>query len=137
LREIIDFTARHLMESEVEALTGAAYGEKSQEPLIQRNDYYAFRSFAKAVIFPGFLEPRRLAEKPLMGVVQEAYVPGVSTPLGDDLVKAMGMTSISKSQVSRLCAEIDERVKAFLSRRADGRRRGRCPTVRREIKVCL
>jgi putative transposase len=69
----------------------------------------------KGSYFPGFLEPRRLAEKALTAVVQEAYVHGVSTR-SDDLVKAMGMSGISKSQVSRLCAEIDERVKAFLSR---------------------
>jgi transposase-like protein len=61
-----------------------------------------------------------LAEKALAAVVQEAYVHGVSTRSVDDLVKAMGMTGISKSQVSRLCAEIDEKVKAFLSRPIEG-----------------
>src|SRR4029079_2856024 len=70
--------------------------------------------------FPGFLEPRRLAEKALTAVVQEAYVQGVSPRSVDDLVKAMGMTGISKSQVSRLCEEIDEKVKAFLSRPIEG-----------------
>jgi hypothetical protein len=74
----------------------------------------------KGSYFPAFLEPRRLAEKGLAAVVQEAYVHGVSTRSVDDLVKAMGMTGISKSQVSRLCAEIDERVKAFLSRPIEG-----------------
>ena len=66
------------------------------------------------------LEPRRLAEKALAAVVQEAYVHGVSTRSVDDLVKAMGMTGISKSQVSRLCEEIDDKVKAFLSRPIEG-----------------
>ena len=69
----------------------------------------------KGSYFPAFLEPRRLAEKALAAVVQEDYVHGVSTRSVDDLVKAMGMTGISKSQVSRLCEEIDEKVKAFLS----------------------
>ena len=70
--------------------------------------------------FPAFLAPRRLAEKALTAVVQEAYVHGVSTRSVDDLVKAMGMTGISKSQVSRLCEEIDEKVKAFLCRPIEG-----------------
>ncbi len=74
----------------------------------------------KGSYFPGFLEPRRLAEKALTAVVQEAYVHGVSTRSVDDLVKAMGMTGISKSQVSRLCAEIDEKVQAFLNRPIEG-----------------
>src|SRR5437764_3222229 len=70
--------------------------------------------------FPAFLEPRRLAEKALTAVVQEAYVQGISTRSVDDLVRAMGMEGISKSQVSRLCGEIDERVQAFLSRPIEG-----------------
>ena len=74
----------------------------------------------KGSYFPVFLEPRRLAEKALAAVVQEAYVHGVSTRSVDDLIKAMGMTGISKSQVSRLCEEIDEKVKAFLSRPIEG-----------------
>ena len=70
----------------------------------------------KGSYFPGFLEPRRMAEKALTAVIQEAYVQGISTRSVDELVKAMGMTGISKSQVSRLCAEIDERVRTFLDR---------------------
>src|SRR6195952_2278617 len=61
-----------------------------------------------------------MAEKALTAVVQEAYVQGVSTRSVDDLVQAMGMTGISKSQVSRLCGEIDEKVKAFLQRPVEG-----------------
>jgi transposase-like protein len=61
-----------------------------------------------------------MAEKALTAVVQEAYVQGVSTRSVDDLVQAMGMSGISKSQVSRLCAEIDDKVKAFLSRPIEG-----------------
>ena len=74
----------------------------------------------KGSYFPAFLEPRRLAEKALAAVVQEAYVHGVSTRSVDDLVKAMGMTGISKSQVSRLCGEIDDKIAAFLNRPLEG-----------------
>ena len=70
--------------------------------------------------FPSFLEPRRLAEKALTAVIQEAYIQGVSTRSVDDLVKAMGASGVSKSQVSRLCEEIDGRVKAFLNRPIEG-----------------
>ena len=82
----------------------------------------------KGSYFPSFLEPRRLAEKALTAVVQEAYIQGISTRSVDDLVRAMGMSGISKSQVSRLCEEIDVRVKALLNRpiavgvNSDGRR---------------
>ena len=133
LREMISFTAQRLMELEVEGLTGAAYGERSAERMNQRNGYrdrlwetragtveLRIPKLRKGSNFPVFLEPRRLAEKALAAVVQEAYVHGVSTRSVDDLVKAMGMTGISKSQVSRLCEEIDERVKAFLSRPIEG-----------------
>src|SRR6202035_1513430 len=74
----------------------------------------------KGSYFPGFLEPRRMAEKALTAVIQEAYIQGISTRSVDDLVKAMGMSGISKSQVSRLCEEIDERVQAFLTRPIEG-----------------
>ena len=70
--------------------------------------------------FPAFLEPRRAAEKALTAVIQEAYVQGVSTRSVDDLVQAMGMSGISKSQVSRLCQDIDTRVQAFLTRPLEG-----------------
>jgi putative transposase len=133
LREMIGFTAQRLMELEVEGKTGAAYGEKSTERLVQRNGYrdrlwetragtveLHIPKLRKGSYFPAFLEPRRLAEKALAAVVQEAYVHGVSTRSVDDLVKAMGMTGISKSQVSRLCEEIDDKVKAFLNRPIEG-----------------
>jgi transposase-like protein len=74
----------------------------------------------KSSYFPAFLEPRRMAEKALAAVIQEAYVHGVSTRSVDELVKAMGMTGISKSQVSRLCAEIDDKIDAFLNRPLEG-----------------
>jgi transposase-like protein len=74
----------------------------------------------KGSYFPFFLEPRRMAEKALTAVIQEAYVQGISTRSVDELVKAMGMSGISKSQMSRLCEEIDGRVKAFLERPIEG-----------------
>jgi putative transposase len=70
--------------------------------------------------FPGFLEPRRVAEKALTAVIREASVQGISTRSVDELVKALGMAGISKGQVSRLCEEIDERVRTFLERPLEG-----------------
>ena len=66
--------------------------------------------------FPPFLEPRKIAEKALVAVIQEAWIGGISTRRVDELVQAMGLTGISKSQVSKLCKDIDERVTAFLER---------------------
>jgi transposase-like protein len=74
----------------------------------------------KGSYFPGFLEPRRMAEKALTTVIQEACVQGISTRSVDDLVKAMGMSGISKSQVSRLRGEIDGKIASFLDRPLEG-----------------
>ena len=133
LREMIGFASQRLMELEVGALTGAAYGEKNTERLVQRNGYrerdwqtragtveLRIPKLRRGSYFPGFLEPRRMAEKALTAVIQEAYIQGISTRSVDDLVQAMGGSGISKSQVSRLCEEIDERVHAFLDRPIEG-----------------
>ena len=133
LREMIGFAAQRLMELETEGLCGAGPGERSPQRLNQRNGYrdrdwetragtveLRIPKLRKGSYFPAFLEPRRLAEKALTAVVQEAYIQGISTRSVDELVKAMGMEGISKSQVSRLCGEIDERVQTFLNRPIEG-----------------
>ncbi len=133
LREMIGFAAERLMQLETEAVCGAAPGERSAGRINQRNGYrerdwetragtveLRIPKLRRGSYFPSFLEPRRMAEKALTAVIQEAYIQGISTRSVDDLVKAMGMEGISKSQVSRLCMEIDERVNAFLDRPIEG-----------------
>ena len=115
------------------AVTGAGYGEKNPLRQAQRNGYrdrdwqtragtveLRIPKLRKGSFFPSFLEPRRMAEKALTAVIQEAYVQGISTRSVDEPVKALGMSGISKSQVSRLCEEIDGKVKAFLERPIEG-----------------
>ena len=133
LREMIAFAAERLMALEVDGLTGAAHGERSPERITHRNGYrerswetragtvaLKIPKLRKGSYFPGFLEPRRMAEKALTAVIQEAYIQGVSTRSVDDLVQAMGMSGISKSQVSRLCGEIDDKIESFLDRPLEG-----------------
>ena len=133
LREMIGFAAERLMQLETEAACGAAPGERNAGRTNQRNGYrerdwetragtveLRIPKLRRGSYFPSFLEPRRMAEKALTAVIQEAYIQGISTRSVDDLVKAMGMEGISKSQVSRLCGEIDERVNAFLDRPIEG-----------------
>ena len=133
IRQTLQHALQRLMEMDVEALCQAAYGERSDERINSRNGYrdrgYETRAgkvdlkipkLRTGSYFPGFLEPRRTTEKALTAVIQEAYIQGISTRSVDDLVKAMGMTGVSKSQVSRLCEEIDERVQTFLNQPIEG-----------------
>jgi len=133
VREMLAFAADRIMEAEVELVTGAAKGARTALRETCRNgcrdrdwDMRAGRielaipKLRKGSDFPSFLEPRRTAEKALAAVIREACVHGVSTRAVDDLVKAMGAGGMSRSEVSRLCAEIDVRADAFLSRPLEG-----------------
>jgi putative transposase len=133
VRAMLGFAAERPMEAEVQARAGAAHGERDPARLVQRNGYRARAWDTRAgrieletprlrrgSYFPSFLEPRRTAEKALTAVVQEAYIQGVSTRAVDDLVKALGASGVSKSEVSRLVEEIDGRVNAFLARPIEG-----------------
>ena len=99
LREMVGFTAQRLRELEAESLTGAAYGKRSEDRVNQRNGFrdrtwetragtieLRVPKLRRGSYFPGFLEPRRMAEKALTAVIQEAYIQGVSTRSVDDLV---------------------------------------------------
>lgn len=129
LRTIAEHTLHRLMDFEVEALIGAARHERTEERTTWRNGHRPRKlesrlgtlelkipKLRQGSYFPAFLEPRKTAEKALTAVIQEAWIQGVSTRKVDDLVQALGMTGISKSQVSALCQEIDERVQSFLER---------------------
>jgi len=134
LRELLLFATQELMEMEVSAQAGAHLGERNSAGRITHRNGYRQRGWEtrsghidlsiprlrKGSYFPSFLEPRRIAEKALTAVIQEAYINGISTRNVDALVHAMGGTGISKSQVSRLCEEIDERVGVFLNRPIEG-----------------
>ena len=133
LAEMLGFVADRLMALDVDQLCGAQTHERVAGRVNRRNGYRERRwetragaidvqipKLRKGSYFPEFLEPRRASEKAITAVIQEAYIQGVSTRSVDDLVKAMGMTGVSKSQVSRLCVEIDERVDAFLERPLEG-----------------
>ena len=133
LVEMLGFVADRLMALDTDGLCGAGIHERSAGRTNHRNGYRSrpwhtragtvgvnIPKLRKGSYFPEFLEPRRASEKAMTAVIQEAYIQGISTRSVDDLVKAMGMTGISKSQVSRLCSEIDERVNAFLDRPLEG-----------------
>ena len=133
LRQGVQVLAEALMELEVTQHLGAERHERTAQRLGQRNGYRE-RSWDTRVgtielqvprvrdgsYFPSLLEPRKRAERALVAVVQEAYLQGVSTRRVDDLVQALGMTGISKSQVSRLCEELDAEVAQFRERRLEG-----------------
>lgn len=130
LREGVRVLAQAVMEAEVTELTGLPHGERDPERRLTRRNGYRDRRWDTRVgtvdlaiprvrdgsYFPSLLEPRRRAERALLAVVQEAYVSGVSTRRVDDLVQALGIEGISKSEVSRICAALDAEVEAFRSR---------------------
>jgi putative transposase len=129
LREGVRVLAQAVMETEVSSQIGAAPYERSSSRAAYRNGYRT-RTWDTRVgtielkipkvtagsYFPSLLEPRRRAEKALHAVVVEAYVKGISTRKVDDLVKALGIDGISRSEVSRICKSLDEEVRGFLSR---------------------
>lgn len=133
LREMVAQAAARWMEMEVESRCGAGYGERDPMRENSRNGYrdrawdtragrieLRIPKLRQGSYLPSFIEPRRVAEKALVAVVQEAYLQGVSTRAVDDLVKAMGAGGVSKSQVSRLCEEVEGRVRQFLERPLEG-----------------
>ena len=132
LRDTVAAVLAVLMEAEVSNQTGAAHGERSPDRLTQRNGYrerdwdtrvgtieLAIPRVRTGSYLPTFLEPRRRSEQALLSVVQQAYVEGVSTRRVDDLVRSLGCDGISKSQVSRICKELDSSVQAFRERPLD------------------
>jgi putative transposase len=133
LREMVAEFARRLMAAEVDAVTGAGWGEVSPERVNHRNGYrlrpfdtrvgsveLAIPKLRRGSYFPDWLvDPRRRAEKALVAVVAECYVRGVSTRRVDGLVKTLGIESLSKSQVSRMAGELDEVVAQFRNRPLD------------------
>ncbi len=134
LREVVRWTVQELMEAEVSAQIGAERYERTGDRTTQRNGYrprewdtrvgtieLAIPKLRTGSYFPSWLEPRRRAEQALIGVVAEAYVQGVSTRKVEALVQALGITGISPSEVSRLCASLDDQVDAFRTRRLDAR----------------
>jgi len=129
LRAVAEAVLQLLMEHDVEGLVGAGRYERGDGRLTWRNGYrdrelktrlgtlnLRVPKLRQGSYFPGFLEPRRTSEKALAAVIQEAWIGGVSTRRVDELVQAMGLSGISKSTVSKLCKEIDERVRDFLDR---------------------
>lgn len=133
LRSLAETVLQILMEADVEGMIGAGRYERSGERSTWRNGYrdrtldtrlgqlnLRIPKLRTGSYFPPFLEARKTTEKALVSVIQEAWIAGVSTRKVDDLVQAMGLSGISKSQVSKLCKEIDERVGAFLNRSLEG-----------------
>lgn len=132
LREALVLVAKRIMEIEVTRISGAALGEHTDSRRDHRNGYRTRRwdtragtvelkvpRLRKAAYMPCFLNPRRRSEKALLAVIQEAYVHGVSTRKVEDLLQAMGLDGISKSEVSRVCQDLDVLVEAFRSRQLD------------------
>lgn len=133
LRSVAESVLQLLMEADVDGLIGAGRHERNAERMTWRNGYrdrtldtrlgslsLKIPKLRAGSYFPPFLEARKTTEKALVAVIQEAWIGGVSTRRVDEIAQAMGLSGISKSQVSKLCKEIDERVKAFLDRPLEG-----------------
>jgi putative transposase len=133
LRSIAEAVVQLLMETDVDGLIGAGRHERSGDRTTYRNGYrdrtldtrlgslqLRIPKLRQGSYFPPFLEPRKTTEKALVAVIQEAWIGGVSTRKVDDLVQAMGLSGMSKSTVSKLCKDIDDRVHAFLDRPLTG-----------------
>ena len=130
LREGVRVLAQAVMEAEVTELTGVPRGERDPAHRLTSRNGYRDRRWDTRVgtmnlsiprvrdgsYFPSLLEPRRRAERALLAVVQEAYVLGVSTRRVEDLVDALGIASMGRSEVSRICAALDAEVEAFRQR---------------------
>ena len=133
LRDGVQLLAQELMEAEVTELVGAEPHQRTAGRATYRNGYrdrewdtrvgtleLQIPKLRQGTYFPSLLEPRRRHERALLSVVQEAYIHGVSTRAVDNLAEALGIKSISKDQVSRICKELDAQVPAFRTRRLDG-----------------
>ncbi|HWA52644.1 MAG TPA: IS256 family transposase [Solirubrobacterales bacterium] len=133
VRESLRWVVQQMMEAEVSELIGAGRGERTPDRATHRNGYRSRRWDTRAgeielqipklrqgSYFPSFLEPRKRSEQALLNVVQQAYVCGVSTRKVDQLVESLGLR-ISRSEVSRISAGLDEQVEAFRSRPLEGR----------------
>ncbi len=133
LRDSLRWMVEQLMEAEVSELIGAERGERTDDRATHRNGYrqrrwdtrageleLAIPKLRKGSYFPSFLSPRKRSEQALVAVVQEAYVAGVSTRKVDQVVESLGLR-VSKSEVSRICAGLDEQVEAFRGRPLEGR----------------
>src|SRR3954465_1421871 len=133
VRESVAWVVAELMEAEVAGQIGAELGEIAPDRVTQRNGYrprawqtrageieLAIPKLRSGSYFPSFLEPRKRSEQALVAVVQEAYVNGVSTRKVDRLVEQLGVSGMSKDQVSRLCRGLDEQVRVFRQRELEG-----------------
>ena len=132
-RELLQGALQQLIDTELTAFVGAEPHERTETRTNRRNGArqrilstpagdveVRIPKVRVGSFFPSLLEPRRRVDRALWGVIMTAYVTGTSTRKVDDLVRALGVSSgISKSTVSRICAEIDEQVEVFRTRRLD------------------
>ncbi|HVD04041.1 MAG TPA: transposase, partial [Candidatus Dormibacteraeota bacterium] len=129
LREILEHTLQALIEAEAAVVLGAQPHERTESRVGHRNGHRSrlldtrvgrleleIPKLRQGSFLPSLLEPRRRIERALWAVIQEAYVHGVSTRKVDDLVQAMGGCHVSKSEVSRICQELDVELALFRDR---------------------